>query len=168
MKVILYMATTANGMIAGSDDSTSWVSKEEWNAYSAMVRPAGNLVVGHRTYDILTKQPDFSEFKGVKIVVVATKEVQLVDQNHKIVKSPKEALEFLKDQKQVVVAGGGILNAAFLAENLIDEIYLDVEPALIGKGIPLFRDRNFAANLELIDTKKLSKNEIQLHYKVVK
>jgi riboflavin biosynthesis pyrimidine reductase len=32
MKVILYMAITANGIIAKADDDTSWISKEEWDS----------------------------------------------------------------------------------------------------------------------------------------
>lgn len=71
MKVILYMAVSLNGMIAKSDDDTSWISKEEWDSYSLAVRTAGNLIVGHRTYNILTKQPEFSEFKDVKVITVA-------------------------------------------------------------------------------------------------
>jgi dihydrofolate reductase len=59
MKVIMYMAVSANGMIARSDDSTDWVSKKEWDSYSRIARKAGNLVVGSRTYKILTKETEF-------------------------------------------------------------------------------------------------------------
>jgi len=34
---------------------------------------------------------------------------------------------------QALVAGGGTLNASFMAENLIDEIYIDVEPKFLAK-----------------------------------
>ena len=69
MKVVLYMAISANGMIAKKDDDTSWISEEEWDSYSSAVCSAGNLVVGRRTYDILTKQPEFSELENVKVIV---------------------------------------------------------------------------------------------------
>src|SRR3989338_3910249 len=126
-KVILYMAISLNGMIAKSDDDTSWVSKEEWDSYSLAVRTAGNLIVGHRTYEILTKQPEFSEFKDVKLVVVTQENFQTLAPNHLVAKSPKEALELLKNFEEVVVAGGGTLNASFGEENLIDEIFIDIE-----------------------------------------
>ncbi len=168
MKVVMYMAITANGLIAKSNDDTSWISKEEWDSYSSFVRKAGSSIIGHRTYDILTKQPEFAEFKDVKIVVVSHKNFQTLSPNHSITKSPKQALELLKDFKEVIVAGGGILNSSFMKENLVDEIYLDIEPIVFGKGIPLFADSDFEAKLQLIDTKKLSDSEIQLHYKVVK
>lgn len=168
MKVILYMAISLNGMIAKSDDDTSWISKEEWDSYSLAVRTAGNLIVGHRTYCILTKQPEFSEFKDVKIVVVAQENFQTLAPNHLVAHSPKEALEILKVFEEVVVAGGGALNASFMEENLVDEIFIDIEPIVLGKGIPLFRDKNFERNLKLVGQKKISENEIQLHYEVLR
>ncbi len=168
MKVILYMAITPNGMIARKYDDTSWISKEEWDSYSAAVRRAGNLVVGRRTYNILTKQPEFSELKAVKLIVVSRKNFSTLSSNHFIAHSPKGALRLLKDFKEIVVAGGGLLNSSFMKENLIDEIYLDVEPILFGRGIRLFAEDDFETKLELIGTKKLSNSEIQLHYKVKK
>ena len=168
MKVILYMAISLNGMIAKSDDDTSWISKEEWDSYSLAVRTAGNLIVGHRTYNILTKQPEFSEFKEVKLVVVAQEDFQTLAQNHLIAHSPKEALKLLSDFEQVVVAGGGALNASFVEENLVDEIFIDIEPIILGQGIPLFRGKDFECKLRLVGQKKISDNEIQLHYELLK
>ena len=83
------MAISLNGMIAKSDDDASWISKEEWDGYSLAVRTAGNLIVGHRTYGILTKQPEFSEFKDVKLVVVAQENCQTLAPNHLVAHSPK-------------------------------------------------------------------------------
>lgn len=155
-------------MIAKSDDDTSWVSKEEWDSYSLAVRTAGNLIVGHRTYNILTKQPEFSEFKDVKLVVVAQEDFQTLAQDHLVAHSPKEALKLLSNFKQVVVAGGGALNASFVEENLVDEIFIDIEPIILGQGTPLFRDKVFERKLKLVGQKKISDNEIQLHYEILK
>lgn len=168
MKVILYMAISANGMISKSDDDTSWISKEEWDSYSAAVCSAGCLIVGRRTYHILIKESGFVKFKDVRLVVVSEKDFDTLASNHLVAHSPREALELLKDFKEVIVAGGGILNTSFLTEKLIDEIYLDVEPIIIGKGIKLFSEVDFEVQLELIEIKRLSDNEIQLHYRVKK
>lgn len=168
MKVVLYMAISANGMIATSDDVTSWISIEEWDSYSAMVRQAGCLIVGRRTYHILTKQPEFAEFKDVRLVAVSHDKFPLVSSSHRIAHSPKEALGLLKDFDEIVVAGGGILNASFLEENLVDELYLDIEPIILGEGIPVFTDRAFEQKLQLLGHKQISDNEIQLHYRVLK
>ena len=168
MQVILYMAISVNGMIANSDDGTSWISAEEWNSYSHAVRSAGCLIVGKRTYHILTKQPEFSEFKDVKIIAVSHESFATISPNHSVAHSPQQALEMAKDYKEIVVAGGGILNASFLEQNLIDEIYLDVEPIVVCEGISLFKNTRFDCKLKFLGQKMLAENEIQLHYKVLK
>lgn len=168
MKVILYMASTVNGFIAGRDDDTSWISNEEWKSYSAAVQAAGCFIVGHRTYNILTIQPEFQELKDAMLVVVSHQDFETLHPNHHIAHSPKEALDQLKDFQEVIIAGGGALNASFLAENLVDEIYLDIEPIVFGDGIALFHGKDFKTMLKLVGQKKISENEIQLHYRVLK
>lgn len=170
MKVILYMATTLNGVIAKFDDSADFLTQEESASYVSVVKEAGALVIGKRTYGILSQQPEFQEFlkAGVKVVAVSHTDFDLKDPTHRVAHSPTEALELLKESKTVVLAGGGILNASFFAENLVDEIYIDIEPVVIGKGIQLFAGLDFDRKLKLLGTKQLSKNEIQLHYEVRK
>lgn len=168
MNVILYMAISANGMIANSDGGASWITETENKSYGRICRDAGCLVVGRRTYQILVKLPEFAELQGVQVVAVSKNGFVTENPDHLVAHSPKEALEKLKDFATVIVAGGGMLNASFLEQQLIDEIYLDVEPIVLGKGIKLFADSDVEARLELIGTKQLSPNEIQLHYRVVK
>lgn len=85
-----------------------------------------------------------------------------------MVNSPGQAVDLLrKNFKQALVAGGGTLNAAFMEQGLIDEIYLDVEPTALGDGIKLFSGETFDVKLELLGVKHLSKNELQLHYQVI-
>jgi dihydrofolate reductase len=68
----------------------------------------------------------------------------------------------------VLVTGGGETNGAFLKANMIDEVYLDVEPMVFGEGIPTFTPNDVNLKLEFVDSKMLNKNTIQLHYKVIK
>ena len=49
MKVTLYMAITANGMIARKNLETPW-SDEEFNSYYEKVKEVGNVIVRSRTY----------------------------------------------------------------------------------------------------------------------
>ena len=168
MKVIMYMAVSSNGMIAKRDDDTSWISKEEWASYSLAVRTAGNLIVGRRTYNLLTKQPEFSEFKDVKLIAISKDKFKTIAHNHFIAHSPKEALNLIKESEKVIVAGGATLNSSFLEENLIDELYLDIEPIILSQGIPIFKESNFERKLKLIGQKMITPHEIQLHYQVLK
>jgi len=175
MGVILYMATTINGLIAKENDNVSWISETEWGNFSGMIKKTGNMIIGKRTYKIMLKNDEFnrSNLNEIKTVVL-TNDASLEIHNPQfifIAKSPKEATNILFNQgfKIIVVCGGGELNGSFMKENLVDEIYLDIEPTAFGKGIKLFGDKtNFETKLEVIGVKNTSPNEIQIHYKVLK
>ena len=168
MQVILYMATTLNGYIAKENNETPW-SDEEWQRFSKFVKEIKNIIIGRNTYEIMKERDEFSKI-GNPFTVVVSKEDFAHNSNFAIAKSLKKALKILKEKKfaKALVAGGGMLNSSFMKEKFVDEIYLDVEPLVFGKGIKLFSDNDFDAKLELIETKSLSKNSIQLHYKILK
>lgn len=171
MKVILYMAITANGFIAKENDDTSFVSEIEWDSFRNMVKTAGNMIIGSRTYEIMRDGEEFKNLENIRVLVISENaNFQTITNNHSVIKTPKDALVVLEKEgfDNALVAGGGTLNASFMAENLIDEIYLDIEPVVFGKGIRLFKESDFEAKLKLLEAKKLSDNEIQLHYQVLK
>lgn len=135
----------------------------EWKSFRKILSSVGNMIIGKRTYDIMKKDNEFKGLKGVRIVVVGKGK----DSNIAFVKSPKAALKLLKKKfNKALVCGGGILNGSFMEQGLIDELYVDVEPTIFSPGIPLFHHGSFEAELELLEICKLSRNELQLHYKV--
>lgn len=166
MKVILYMAMTINGFIAKEDDGTPW-SEIVWESYYKIAKNFKAIILGRKTYEIMKRENEFEKI-GNPFVVVVTNQTKENKDNLVYVNSPNEAIKLLKEKQftEILIAGGGKLNASFMKENLINEVILDVEPIIFGKGIKLFSEGDFEANLELIETKKLSENEIQLHYKV--
>lgn len=168
MKVILYMAMSVNGMIAKKDDDTSFVTKAEWKSFSRTVQKAGTMVIGRRTYEVMAREGDFPKIGRTKVVVLSSRESDPSGHVSFFSGSPRELIKKLrKERRTVVVAGGGRVNASFLKEGLVDELYIDIEPVVFGSGIPLFRDQEFEKGLRLVDVRKLSANEVQLHYKIV-
>ena len=174
MKIILYMAITVNGFIAKENDDVNWVSETEWKSFSGMIKKLGNMVIGRRTYEMMLKNDEFnkSNLNEIKTVVL-TNNVSLQIHNPQFIftaTSPKEAINILLNQgfETVMICGGGELNGSFMKENLIDEIYLDIEPVAFGKGIRLFGENDFERKLKLFEIKKLSNDELQLHYQVLK
>ncbi len=163
------MAVSVNGYIARDNDDTSWVSKTEWDSYRRMAKKTGNIIVGRKTFQVAAKSGDFP-FPNALNIVVSEREIRNRWGDRVIfVTDPFEALAALKGGFQTaLVGGGGQLNTSFLRTGLIDELYLDVEPIILGRGLKLFRRGRFESKLQLIGTKKLSNHEIQLHYKVLK
>jgi dihydrofolate reductase len=172
MKVILYMAMSINGYIAHENDDTSWVSQAECKSYREAVAEAGVVVYGRRTYEIALKEGSLPS--GEALIVVLTNDKSIKTDNPRILivpeKKPSEVVQFLeqKGYKKLIVGGGGILNSAFLKDSLVDEILLDVEPIVLGRGLQLFFPEDFKAKLNLLEIKKLAENLIQLRYQIEK
>jgi len=171
MKVILYMAMTANGFIAKKNDDVDFVSAASWQSYRDLAARTGNIIVGRRTFDLMQKAGDMDGLENIHIVVVSAHPKDVADPLMvSFADSPRSALQYIEERglKEALVAGGATLNASFLKENLIDEIYLDIEPTLLGAGIPLAGNSDFEKSLKLLGTKQISENEIQLHYQIKK
>lgn len=171
MKTILYMAMTVNGKIAGIDHDTSWTSKEDWAGFLEMCKRVGNAIIGRKTYEMVKKE---GTQLGDILTVVLTHDPALLSKQspHTIFtdKRPRDVIAMLREKgfKEALVAGGGILNSTFLKEGLIDELYIDIEPLILGRGIPLFADGDFTPRLKLIGVKPLTNRQtIQLHYQVI-
>jgi dihydrofolate reductase len=52
----------------------------------------------------------------------------------------------------------------FLEKNLIDEIFLTIEPVIIEGDLSIFKYVNDKYNFKLTDFKKLNEDTILLHY----
>ena len=57
-RVILYMAISVDGFIAGQDSETPW-SEEEWVAFQEFVKSCDYCIMGSTTYDIMRKDNSF-------------------------------------------------------------------------------------------------------------
>lgn len=168
MKITLYMGMTLNGIIAKENDEAPW-SQEIWKSYYKITKKFKAIILGRRTYDIMKPLNEFEKI-GNPFTLVLSNKSQIKEKNIISIKSPHEAIKILKEKgmKEALLCGGSKVNSSFMKENLIDEIILDIEPMLFGRGIPLLQGDNFEKKLELIKIKKLSKDTIQVHYKVKK
>lgn len=167
MKTILYMTLTANGFF-GQADETHPIRKEILDNFRQSVGKIGNLIIGRRTYDLMRDQNAQGGFSGIKVVIVSHSPLQA--EGVSVAASPHEALQHLEQKgfDTALVGGGAQLDSAFLSQGLVDEIFLNLEPFAVNKGIMLVMGEGSEANLQLIGTAKLSDNIIQLHYRVNK
>ena len=164
------MGMSANGYIAKADGNSEFTSEEDLKGFYEGSKKAGNIIMGKNTYLEALKQGYFPFPDSLNIVAAHEKienkwgeKVLFTD------KSPEEILDMLKTKgfNIAFLAGGGKLNSSFMASGLIDEIYIDVEPLVFGKGIPIFAEANFEFELKLLEVNKLNKDTVQLHYQVL-
>jgi len=136
--------------------------QEELDDLFARAREAGNIVMGRKTFEIFN---DGVMFSGLDVVVVSSGSD--FEDAH-VVGSPNECLNYLnqKGYEKAFIIGGVTLANAFLTENLIDELYINVEP-YIEEGLKLGPVDGSFKNLELLGYQEIEKSGIvQLHYKV--
>lgn len=169
MKVILYMATTANGYIAKLNHETPW-SDAEFISYSNKVKEIGNLIIGKTTYDLMLEENAFADLDEPFVAVLTSSIQKPARKKTAFVKNFKDALKILEKQgfQVTLVGGGGQANTAALESGLLEEIFIDVEPLVFGRGIPLFSPSDSDLKLKLLETKKIGDSGVQLHYCVIK
>ena len=66
----------------------------------------------------------------------------------------------------VILAGGSTINGLFLKENLINEIWLTVEPRVFGEGLSLFKGADVDLKLEFIEYIQMDTNVLQIRYRI--
>jgi dihydrofolate reductase len=81
---------------------------------------------------------------------------------------PGEFVRELKKQdgKDICVMGGGDLGRHLLDAGVIDEIGLNIQPVLLGSGVPLFHEMKRQIDLELVDCHQLENGCIHVLYNV--
>ncbi|MDO8509615.1 MAG: dihydrofolate reductase family protein [bacterium] len=84
--------------------------------------------------------------------------------------SPKDAIEKAgaMNFESAILTGGSTINSAFMAEDLIDEIMINIEPVVIGNGIPLFAESDIEKRLSFIESVRIADDILQVKYKVNK
>src|SRR3989344_1568659 len=69
---------------------------------------------------------------------------------------------------EAIITGGSTLNSEFAKRGLINEVIFDVNPSILGEGIPVFSLSDFELKLELMKVEKIDAGIVELHYRVKK
>ncbi|HOZ36435.1 MAG TPA: dihydrofolate reductase family protein [bacterium] len=169
MKLILMMAITADGKIAKTATQLAdWTSKADKKIFVEETKSAGVIIMGKTTYETISKP-----LPG-RLNIILDKNPNTSQNIPNSLEytnlTPKELLNSLADRgfEKVILGGGATINGLFLKENLVDEIWLTIEPKIFGEGLSLFKDADVDLKLELLEVRNLDKDVIQVRYKVIK
>ncbi len=163
MKVVLYMASSMDGIVAVDKERgiEKYGSKEDHDFFIGESKKCDAVVMGKNT--------SFCKISGVPNVILThdSKLQKAGDGRLYLCGDPKEIYSELENRgfKKVALLGGPATNAQFLRLGLVDEIFLTVEPVTIGKGLH-FLNEALESRWTLTDTKILNKKgSLVLHYK---
>ncbi|MDE1857269.1 MAG: dihydrofolate reductase family protein [Candidatus Micrarchaeota archaeon] len=172
MRVVMYLVTTGNGFIAKEDDDVTFVSKHQWENLRSVINSVGVVVIGRRTYEILHDHKEAEKISKSVRIFVMTRKAGMKSDNPNVTftnETPHAVLRNIEAMgfDEVLIAGGGRINSLFMSLDLVDEIYLNLEPTFIGRGTRMFADAKFEKKLDIMEVKKLAHNEIQIHYRII-
>jgi dihydrofolate reductase len=174
-KVIVHIATSADGYIARPDGDLEWLTSRPapkgFYGMNAFMKTIDTKVLGRKTYEVSLALGEKFESKNRAIVfsrqpppAVAPPGVEFVSG------AVRPLVTRLREQpgKDIWLMGGGDVIASFLDEHAIDEFVISVVPVFIGDGIPLIARRHRHVPLELLATQRFDDGLVQLHYRVPK
>src|ERR1043165_9315874 len=132
MNIIVYLASSANGMISNQRNVPDWLSPEYGQGFMSICQRTHAVIMGTTTYNILA--PDYLPLKDGSLVVMTHDIKQKPAQPNVMFtdKSPKDIVALLesKGHTEAVIIGGTLTVSEFFRAGLVNEIYLVVEPVL--------------------------------------
>ncbi len=170
-KVIVYIATSADGYIARKDGDVSWLDRPRPKGnygMAAFYKSVDTVIMGRKTYDIALKFGQES-YPGKKNYIFSRTRRRNQSPNVEFVNETVGdfATGLRNDKgKNIWLVGGGGLVASFLDAGHIDEFIIHVIPIFIGKGIPLIQPRHRSVSLTLRSSQAYSDGVVRLHYSV--
>lgn len=169
MKIIIYLAVSANGLISNSRNEPDWLSPEFSDGFMGISQRTQAVIMGKTTYNKLA--PNYLPLKENGSLVVLTHDTKAKPAQSNVLftsDSPENIVAHLatKGHTEAVIIGGTQTVSAFIKAGLVNELILVVEPVLFGKGLPLVDDVEFEYKLTLLEVKKLNDNSVQLHYRI--
>ena len=169
MNVTLFMAMTPNGVIARENGDEDFLSHENWKIFCTLARRVGCIIIGRKTHDAVQQWKDYTfDTVQAKKIIVSRKRGTRLGKNCILATSPQDALQKAHAMgfHEVLLTGGGELNSAFMKAGLINEVILNIEPCIVGKGIRVFAQRDFEKKLTRATVKRIGRGIIQLRYLV--
>ena len=146
-KIILYIAMSLDGYIAGENGEIDWLEKfndeKTTENYEKFYERIDTIIMGRATYFKLVNDiaKDNWPFQGKRCLVL-TSDIALKDERVEVIHNLNQGfMESLRELggKDIWLMGGGKTIETFLQEDYIDEYIITVTPTILGKGIPLFR-----------------------------
>jgi dihydrofolate reductase len=161
MKTVLIFVSTLDGKVTkwGDPAVKSWSSHQDQDYYKKIWDDSRLIIMGSNTFVAEHRRPSPDHH-----LVVMTRRIE----KYKSSEVPGQ-LEFTKESpvelaarfekegwEQMLVVGGPHVATSFLKEQLIDELWLTIEPKIFGVGGNFVTEEKLDINLRLIHFEKVN------------
>jgi dihydrofolate reductase len=180
-KLKLQMQLSLDGYVAGPNGEMDWMSwgwGDDIKQYvSALHQNVDTIVMGRKLADgfiphwaAAAQAPDADEFTHKMVdlpkVVFSKTLTESPWENTKVVAGLVEGIKKLKATQggDLITYGGANLASALIKEGLVDDYYLFINPAAIGRGMPIFKMLDSKLGLKLVKAQAFEVGIVVLNY----
>ncbi|MEM3671027.1 MAG: dihydrofolate reductase family protein [Thermoprotei archaeon] len=172
MRTVLYVACSVDFMIADSSGSVGFIPKRSWIRFTLYAKKKKCVLFGRRTFDMIKSAGELHRLHNTTVMVATRRPLEPADTLLGVVRvqgSPERILAEIEKRgfRSVLLGGGANLNTQFLKAGLLDEMVFDIEPWIIGKGLPVFTGGRQKTRLQLVEARRVS-GEVRLRYRVIR
>ena len=185
-KVLLLEHVSLDGFLAGPNGEMDWIHVEEelWDYVAALTKSADTAVFGRVTYQMMegywptaAENPgatrhdiDHAQWVNNATKLVFSRTIEDVSwENTRVVSGDiAGTIREMKAQPgaNLLMIGSAGLAREFLRLRLIDELWLNVNPVILGSGIPLFDEQSGRTDLKLASSRIFESGVVGLCYEV--
>jgi len=173
-KVVVHVATSADGYIARADGGVDWLDRPSPKGHygmGAFIRSIDTVLWGRKTYEMALGfgEAAMAGIGHARHYVFSTHPPAAMAPPFEPVREPlPEFMRALRScqGKDVWVMGGAGLIASLLDAGEVDAMVTHVIPVLIGEGIPLLAQRHRLVPLQLASVRKFADGVVRMHYLV--
>lgn len=188
-KIVSFVHVSLDGFVSSTaegEHSLGWVSvtEEMFSYVEQRIQQTDTALYGRVTFEMMESywptaadSPDASAhdhahsrwYKAARKVVLSKTLSEKDHPNTQIISDNLSAeINALKNSagSEILVFGSPSATHALMAENLVDEYWLFVNPILLGQGIPLFKNIQDRTALTLVNSHIFASGVVCLHYEV--
>lgn len=183
-RLVSFMHVSLDGFVAGPNGEMNWIKVDEeiFDYVAQRINAADTAMYGRVTWEMMegywptaADKPNASKhdiehsawYKKVdKVVLSKTMQGQQRPNTIIISDDIEHRVKALKQQAgtEILIFGSPGASHALMHYGLIDEFWVFVNPILVGKGIPLFKNIQQVTELKLVATKTFASGVVFLHY----
>lgn len=183
-KLILIAHISLDGFVAGPQGELDGFERGEENLeyVCKLTEEADSAMFGRVSYELLESfWPGAKDLPNAtkaeilystwynnanKIIISKTMFGKGLKNTDVIGKNISDEITQIKKQKgkDILIFGSPSVSQSLLQMDLIDNLWIFINPVIFGTGIPLFGGVNIYSRLKLINSREFSNGEVALHY----
>jgi dihydrofolate reductase len=172
MRTVTYGgACSLDGFIAGPDDAIDWLhfSRDVQEVMAAYWATIDTVLIGRKTWEVAARSGGAPAMEQSIATYVFSRTLREAPPAvHLVADDAGTFVRKLKRQrgKGICLLGGGELARALFEADVIDEVRLNLHPALLGAGVPAFHNAGRRIPLALVESRVLDGGCVLATYRV--